>query len=172
MESISFRKLQVKDLKMMHRWLNSEEVIKWYGKSGCTMEAVEARYIPRISGAKPTNCYVIEMNNDSIGHIQWYYNKDYPAYGEQLGASSHSASVDIFIGEESYRHKGYGSRVIEKFLKDIVFANEGVDECIMAPSPDNIGAIKTYEKVGFEYYKTIELPEEEEKEYLMRLARG
>ena len=36
----------------------------------------------------------------------------------------------------------------------------------------NRAAIRAYEKAGFTYLKTVEIPDEDDPEYLMRLARA
>jgi RimJ/RimL family protein N-acetyltransferase len=58
-----------------------------------------------------------------------------------------------------------GERICFEELK------ESVERCIVDPEPKNLIAIKAYENAGFRYLKTIQIPEEEEPEYLMEIKR-
>jgi RimJ/RimL family protein N-acetyltransferase len=64
-----------------------------------------------------------------------------------------------------------GSSILRKFLRDVVFANQSIDCCVIGPEPQNKAAIKAYEKAGFRYLKTVQISGEEQPEYLMRLSR-
>ncbi|MBI4642138.1 MAG: GNAT family N-acetyltransferase [Candidatus Tectomicrobia bacterium] len=78
----------------------------------------------------------------------------------------------MFIGEADYIHKGLGSSILRTFLREIVFATSDAVSCIIGPEPKNKVAIRAYEKAGFSYLKTIQIPDEEEPEYLMRIERA
>jgi hypothetical protein len=63
-ERISFKKLQVEDLQLMHKWLNQPLVKEWYGRNeDSRLEAVRKRYIPRIKGEESTDCYIVYYEN-------------------------------------------------------------------------------------------------------------
>ena len=42
---------------------------------------------------------------------------------------------------------------------------------MIAPEPKNVAATRAYEKAGFRFFKTIQVPIEPEPEYLMKLTR-
>lgn len=46
MEPIRFRRLTEADLGLMHRWLNSPHVMRWYSPGGCTPTQVAEKYLP------------------------------------------------------------------------------------------------------------------------------
>ena len=77
----------------------------------------------------------------------------------------------MFVGEIDYIHKGLGAIILRKFLEVIVFGQRNTPSCIIGPEPSNIVAIRAYAKAGFKYWKTIHAPDEDEPEYLMRIAR-
>ena len=58
-----------------------------------------------------------------------------------------------------------------KFLSTVVFADELPTECIIGPEIENHRAIRSYQKAGFSYWKTVQIPGERAPEYLMRIAR-
>jgi len=74
------------------------------------------------------------------------------------------AGLDLFIGEETYLNKGYGSKVIAHFLREIVF--QKYKAAVIDPDRENKRALKAYQKAGFknfsvekssEYNETIQL---------------
>lgn len=170
-EKISFRPLTVNDLGRLHQWLVSPHVSGSYGHGKQTLEDVKKKYIPRINGESPTNCFQIVYNDNPIGQIQMYKINDYPEYKKSLQINENSAGVDVFIGEKEFQHKGLGSIIIRKFLKEFVFPQLAVESCIIGPNPSNTSAIKAYEKAGFRYLKTV-VSSHGEEEYLMSLSKS
>jgi RimJ/RimL family protein N-acetyltransferase len=171
-DKISFRKLEEKDLHMMHKWLNTDFVIEWYDKGGSSFADIEKKYLYRIRGESPTFPYVIVYDNNDIGYIQTYLIEDYPEYSRYVKIDECAAGMDLFIGEKEFIHKGLGKYIMNKFLKEYVFQLSNVISCIIGPEPKNKVAICSYEKTGFRYIKTIQLPDEDEPEYLMRIEKN
>lgn len=171
MDKIQFRSLEVKDISQLHAWLNTDFVIEWYGKKSMTIDDVKEHYTPYIMGKKPTQAYISMINDIDVGYIQTYFICDYPDYNEYVNTDDHAAGVDLFIGHKDYIHKGYGTFIMKEFLRNHVFTNSVVDKCIIGPEPKNLVAIKMYEKSGFKWYKNIQIPDEDEPEYLMLLLK-
>ncbi len=55
-------------------------------------------------------------------------------------------------------------------MREIVFARSGVAACMVGPEPDNIAAIRAYEKAGMRHLRTVEVRGESEPEYLMGIT--
>lgn len=170
-EMIYFEKLKESDFSIMQKWLNTGFVKEWYGKKEWTYQDVVEKYLPRVSGKKPTDCFIILYGEIPIGYIQAYFIKDYPDYNKYVQADDNTAGIDMFIGEEGFIHKGLGKLILGKFLEEIVFDKMSAKGCIMGPEPQNKSAIKAYEKAGFKYIKTIYISDEEEYEYLMEIKK-
>lgn len=168
---IKFRKLLVSDLMLMLKWLNTGFVNQWYGKRQYTYSEILDKYGNRINGDDPTNSYLIFYDNTPIGYIQAYQISDYPDYNKYAQVDENTAGVDLFIGEDNYIHKGFGTVILTKFLREVVFSKDSIVSCVVGPEPKNKVAIRCYEKVGFRYFKTIYLPEEKEPEYLMHIKK-
>lgn len=58
------------------------------------------------------------------------------------------AEVGIFIGEKTYWGRGYGTESLRRVLP-YCFNNLGLKKVYLKVIPDNIRAIRCYEKVGF-----------------------
>jgi len=170
---ISFRRLALRDLPLLHRWLNTDHVAQWYGAGHVRYPAYERvveRYAPRIRGEEPVDSYVIVYAGAPIGYIQTYRVADYPE--DRWQVESGAAAIDLLIGEVEFLHRGLGTHIIRRFLAEIVFGQSDATCCIIGPEPENAAAIRAYEKAGFRYLKTVQIPDgEPPEEYLMRIAR-
>ncbi len=168
---ISFRPLQVTDLELEWRWRNSGEVLKWYSKREVPYEELAAKLTARIEGREPSHCYLVLYDGQPIGHMQTYRVKDFPALAEAFALQEEAASVDMFIGEPEFTHRGLGAPVLRQFLREIVFAQEDIVSCAMGPEPDNTIARRAYEKAGLRYLRTVQIAGDEEPTYLMYITR-
>lgn len=170
---IGFRRMVMDDLPLMHHWLQTPHVLEWWwGGVAPTPEAIAEEYGPRILSEEATQTYFILSAGEEIGYIQTYRIRDYPEYAAAVGADEEAAGVDLFIGETDYLHKGLGSHILRRFLRDVVFAADDIASCIIGPSEANASAIRAYEKAGFRYFKTIPSENEPTPEYLMRITRA
>jgi RimJ/RimL family protein N-acetyltransferase len=169
--TISFRPLTHADLPLMHRWLNAGEAFTWYGLKPTTLEQVTAEYTPTIDHTEPVFGYVILIDDLPAGYIQRYFIHEHPDYARQVDVPADAAGVDLFIGEERFLHRGLGAGIIRAFLRDVVFADEHVGRCIIGPDERNAIAIRSYEKAGFRFIKTVPIEDEPAPEYLMELTR-
>jgi len=175
-EAIGFRPLAESDMVLMHRWLNNPEVARWYGlafenRTYPTLDEVRQHYAPNIRGEEPTHCYVIVSARELVGHIQSYRIGDHPGYARALDFDENAFGIDLFIGEDSARGGGMGCAVLRRFLEDEVFARVGAETALIAPNPENLRAVRCYEKAGFRHVKTVWVPEENGHEYVMALHR-
>ena len=170
---ISFRQLRASDLRLMHRWLNTAHVRRWWYAEGSSYAEIEEHYLPAIEGREATKLFLILYEGEPpIGFIQSYRisAKDDETYAGLVDVED-SAGLDLFIGDPEYLHRGLGRHVIRRFLSEHVFIDPGVEVCVIGPEPKNVAAIRAYEKAGFRFCKTIQVLGEPEPEYLMRLSR-
>ena len=169
---ISFRRLRASDLDLMHRWLNAPHVRRWWYDEGTSRREIEEKYLPAIEGREATKPFVILHRGEPIGYVQSYpiSAEDDETYAGLVDVEN-SAGVDLFIGEPEYLHRGLGRHIVRRFLSDHVFPDPEIEVCVIGPEPKNAAAIRAYEKAGFRFFKTIQVPGEPEPEYLMKLTR-
>jgi RimJ/RimL family protein N-acetyltransferase len=70
-DRIRFRRLESGDLSLLHRWLNTPHVLRWWKEPLSPQEVVE-KYTPRITGQAPTDSYLILSGDTVVGYIQTY----------------------------------------------------------------------------------------------------
>ena len=155
----------------MHKWLNTDFVSQWYGKGQSSYDQVVQKYGAKINGQAHADPFLILYAGTPIGYIQACRISDHPDYNKYIQVDENSAGVDLFIGEHSYIHKGFGTAILAKFLAKVVFSDDSITNYVIGPEPKNKAAIRCYEKVGFQYLRTVCLPDEPELEYLMRISR-
>jgi RimJ/RimL family protein N-acetyltransferase len=165
-----FRPMNLDDLPLMHRWVNTPHVREWWDALPA-LDAVVAKYTPRILCKEPTRSFIVAAGATPIGYIQSYRIADYPDYARHLGADDRAAGVDLFVGEAEFVGHGYGSAILNEFLRTVVFTDEWPTECVIGPEIENQRAIRSYQKAGFSYWKTVQIPGERAPEYLMRITR-
>jgi len=161
--------LRVEDLPLLHRWLNTDFVNEWWERRPYSYEEIVEKYTPRVAGHNPTRSFIAMDRDLPIGYIQSYLIRDYPDYSQSLQVEDGAAGVDLFIGEAAYIHRGLGAPLLRRFLCQIVFTAADVTSCVIGPDVSNKAAIRAYEKAGFRYLKTVQVPGESAPEYLMRI---
>ncbi len=58
-------------------------------------------------------------------------------------------AVDIWIGEEDYLAKGYGTEMMKQALNDYCFRNQSVHAVLVDPLASNLRAHRFYQRCGF-----------------------
>jgi RimJ/RimL family protein N-acetyltransferase len=169
--SIRIRRLTREDLPLLHRWLHRPHVLKWW-KEPLTLEEVQEKYGPRITGEEGTRAYAVLYGEEPVGYIQGYLIRDHPEYARCVDVAENAAGLDLFIGEADLLYQGLGPRILQNFLREVLFVDPEVESCILGPAPENRAAIRCYEKTGFRYLKTVQVPGEDVPEYLMRITRA
>ena len=171
--SIAFRRLQESELSLMLEWLNDPYIEQVYlsGRK-TTMKEVTGKYMPRVEGRDPTSPYLILYDGKPVGYIQSYMWSDYPEFSRFLKKEERNASgLDVFIGENSFRGRGFGPMMLKRFLKEVVFARYNTDNCLVTPLMDNKIAIRAYEKAGFRKVRLLDHPDEQSTLCLMNISR-
>jgi RimJ/RimL family protein N-acetyltransferase len=162
------------DLPLVRRWLLEPHVRRWWADPPRDTYPDDEldKYRARVRGDDElTQIFFIRRRGQPIGFIQSYRIDDYDEYGRALALDVSAAGIDLFIGEPELIGKGLGPSAIRAFLRDVVFARYEVEECVIGPSVKNTRAIRAYEKAGFVWLKDVVVPDEPEREHLMRIRR-
>lgn len=145
------------------KWLESPHVkTGWDPDTHWTMGSIRAKYSTYVHGyknqngiRKPLYAYIVCIDGQEIGYIQFYKSSDFLQEDvvplTELPKSL--ASLDIFIGEENFVGKNWGSRIVKKFCKEYIDLQ--FEACLVNPNTANLQAIRAYQKAGFFEVKKI-----------------
>jgi RimJ/RimL family protein N-acetyltransferase len=170
----TFSRVKEGDLPLLHRWFNTPHVSEWWeidGNHHPSLDLVKKHYSPRVTGNEPVDVYLIVHEGTPIGMVQSCKLDDYPAEKANFGLDRSCAGIDILIGEADYVHRGLGSVIIRKFLKEIIFKEYDVECCIVDPYVENEVAIRAYKKTGFKFLKTVWYEKEDKREHIFSIDR-
>jgi aminoglycoside 6'-N-acetyltransferase len=78
-------------------------------------------------------------------------------------------AIDIWIGEEEYIAKGFGSTMM-RFAINHCFAQSDVKSILIDPLANNLRAHKFYKRLGFEFVERRQFDEESDC-FVFRLNR-
>jgi aminoglycoside 6'-N-acetyltransferase len=167
---IAFRPLEVDDLQQVFLWLLKPHVTKWYSPEPSSFMECVAKYGPRTREGSAVRAFMVLMDDMPIGYIQTYAIATFPDYEAQLACEPGVAGMDLFIGEESFLHRGFGPDIMTRFVEEIVFAGDAAHACIAGPAEGNRESIRAFEKAGFRRWKTVRI-DDRQTECVMRRER-
>lgn len=157
---VALRLMTEADLVMLHDWLNRPHIVEWWGgeEARPTLQEVRQRYLPRILAAESVTPYIAMLDGIPIGYAQ-----SYVALGSGDGwwegeTDPGVRGIDQSLADPSQLGKGRGSMVAGA-LVDLLFQDPQVTKIQTDPSPNNLRAIRCYEKAGFVRVKTISTPD-------------
>jgi RimJ/RimL family protein N-acetyltransferase len=127
-------------------------VRRWWGGRESYDEIAE-HYRSAIAGKRPTDLYIVLLNEEPIGFVQTYLVSDYPDYGALVGAGEGVAGVDLFIGDAALMGQGIGSELLRRFVDEVVFASPTTTSCLADPDVRNVASVRAFEKAGFRVVK-------------------
>ena len=143
---LEFHHLTESDLPRLHSWLNRPHVLQWW-TGDSSLEAVRARYLPRI-GSGTVRPYLAYLGSEPIGFIQSYLAVE-TEDGWWIGnADPGVLGIDQFIAEPARLGQGLGAVMASQFAA-MLFRDAAVSRIQVDPHPDNLRAIRCYEKAGF-----------------------
>ncbi len=122
-----------------------------------------------IEGRRATRQFAIVVDGRAAGFIQTYLVSDYPEWDEVVQVGDGVAGVDLLIGEPDLVGRGLGPEVLERFARDIVFADPAVYALVATVEEPNRRSRRAFEKAGFRHVRDVK--EDGLPHCLMRLDR-
>ena len=169
--ALRFRPMTAEDLRLVHEWRQSPHVRRWWVGLE-TLEDAAARYLPAIEGKDPTDFYIALLDEQPIGFVQTYLVSEDPEYAALVGASEGVAGLDLLIGDEQLTGQGIGTKIIGRFVEEVVFAPPTTVACVADPDVQNVASIRAFEKAGFRIVGEIVDPNDGERHAVVRRDRS
>ncbi|MDP2947481.1 MAG: GNAT family N-acetyltransferase [Nanoarchaeota archaeon] len=133
--AILLRKVKSSDKKYFAKWWNDPDLRKLTsGRPGPILEKRLDKYFSMMND-KDSRDFIISLNRKPIGHIALEKRKD------------NWYETQIIIGEKKYWGKGYGTEAIKQLIKKA--KSKGISKIYLEVRPNNLRAIRAYEKCGF-----------------------
>ena len=129
---------------MVEGWLTQPHVRRWWSPPEEALAEIK-----QIAADPAFDCYIVSIDGREVGYLQSYDPHAWPDH-PFADAPRGSRGLDMFIGEPDLIGRGHGTRLTRHFI-DTLFEN-GVPEVRIDPHPDNVIAIRAYEKAGFVAY--------------------
>jgi RimJ/RimL family protein N-acetyltransferase len=153
-----FKDLQESDLPDLVEWLSRNHLQEWWRSGEITLEKVREKYIPRIFDKDTAKPYLAYLEEKPFGYIQYYWASEGDSNWWPDSPGTDTIGIDQFIADENNLNQGYGTIMITQFI-NFLLNNIHVSEIRVDPNPNNIRAIRCYEKIGFLRYGNIKTPD-------------
>lgn len=154
---VTFKPLQTDHLPLFFKWLEKSHVQIWWDPGvDLTPESLQEKYGSYPEGyyledgvKKPLRAFIVEVDHQPVAYTQLYDIRNYHGADNvsEVKLLLSCTGLDIFIGDEAYVCKGYGTAILKEFLSQHVAPF--YDVCFVDPDKNNLQAIRAYEKAGF-----------------------
>jgi aminoglycoside 6'-N-acetyltransferase len=145
-----FRPLAAGDLAMIQRWLETPEVVRWWGDPDEQYALVSDDL-----DHPDMDQFIVALDERPFGYIQCYPLSTWnQSFGIQPAATR---GIDQFIGEPDMIGRGHGSSFIRQFVDELLAS--GVPRVVTDPDPGNGRAVRAYTKAGFQSERVVDTPD-------------
>ena len=139
MNRCKLRLTEEKDIKKIQQWVNNPEVHDFIQpRTPLTFEEVKKKYLSFPSEMKNIHFLIETETGEDIGVVSL----------KNLHFVNRRAELSIFIGENSYRGKGYGKAATVEILK-FAFVKLNINKVFLEVYEFNKNAVELYKKIGF-----------------------
>jgi aminoglycoside 6'-N-acetyltransferase len=145
-----FRAMSASDLPLVRRWLETPEVVRWWGTPDEQYQLVSGDL-----DHPDMNQFIVGYGGYSFGYIQCYALSTWNA-----GLGAHppkTRGIDQFIGVPDMIGRGHGSAFIRQFVDSLL--KSGTPRVVTDPDPDNGRAVRAYTKAGFQSERIVDTPD-------------
>ena len=145
-----FRPMSVGDLSLVQRWLETPEVVRWWGRADEQYALVSSDL-----DHPDMDQFIVALGEQPFGYIQCYPLSTWnQSFGIQPAATR---GIDQFIGEPDMIGRGHGSSFIRQFVDELLAS--GVPRVVTDPDPGNGRAVRAYAKAGFQSERVVDTPD-------------
>ena len=146
----AFHPMAASDLALIRRWLETPEVVRWWG-------APDEQYA-LVSGDldhPDMDQFIVSLDEHRFGYIQCYalstWNQGFGAHPPK------TRGIDQFIGVSDMIGRGHGSSFIRQFVERLL--TSAIPRVVSDPDPDNGRAIRAYANAGFQNQRVVKTPD-------------
>jgi aminoglycoside 6'-N-acetyltransferase len=136
------------DMPRLTAWLMQPHVRKFYQPLPITLDEVTAEYGPMVGNTTPTICHIAVSGGAPFAYLQSYRNLAYPEWAALLGVQD-GISVDLFIGDPAFLHRGFGRAVLAEYLAQVALRYFAETRAYIVHAIANTTALRCSQAAGF-----------------------
>ena len=157
---LTLRLLTAQDLPLLHDWLNRPHIVRWWGGESArpSLQDVVAQYQPDALARERVTAYIVLLDQVPIGYAQAYVTLGAGGGWWEDETDPGVRGIDQSIGEPHLLGQGLGTRLV-RTLAETLFRDPAVTRIQTDPAPDNLRAIRCYQKAGFRIVREIVTPD-------------
>lgn len=141
-ELVALRAREPEDAAAYHAWHSDAETMRWwdrvYPPLPADLQAERLRGVPSPSYAEPSFTITDRATGAAIGWCGLHHVSEVHRHAE----------LGVLIGEAAYRGRGYGTDATRTLCR-FAFARMNLARVTLVVFPENTGARRAYERVGF-----------------------
>jgi aminoglycoside 6'-N-acetyltransferase len=136
-----FRLFDRVDLAMVEQWLQTPEVLRWWGDPSHELALLAEDLENHLMDQ-----WIVEFEGEPFAYAQSYCVHSWPQ--KHLEHFPEAArAIDAFIGIPDMLGKGHGGRFLRKLAMMLV--EQGAPLVVIDPDADNLRALRVYSHAGF-----------------------
>jgi AacA4 family aminoglycoside N(6')-acetyltransferase len=157
---VTLRLMTEQDIPMLHDWLNRPHIVQWWGgeEKRLTLEQTAAQYMPSVMAQDRVTPYIAMLGDQPIGYAQSYVVLGSGDGWWEEETDPGVRGIDQSLADAQLLGKGLGTQMVSA-LVSLLFSDPAVTKIRTDPAPNNLRAIRCYEKAGFRRIKTIVTPD-------------
>lgn len=142
----TFRDLTTRDLPLLRTWAAQPHWSEWWGEADGVVDEIAGHI-----GSDEVEPLIAELDGKPVAYVQVYdpHLEEGHAYQDQPFGT---LGVDMSIGPAALLGAGHGPALLAQFCETLF--EEGCPRVVVDPHPDNVRAIRAYEKAGFKPFDT------------------
>jgi aminoglycoside 6'-N-acetyltransferase len=134
-------------LPMIRRWLETPEVVRWWGDPDEQYDLVSGDL-----DHPDMDQFIVAVGDAPFAYIQCYVLSTWNvSFGPQPLATR---GIDQFIGDPDMIGQGHGSGFIRQFADRLLAS--GTPRVVTDPDPENARAVRAYANAGFQRDRVVD----------------
>jgi aminoglycoside 6'-N-acetyltransferase-1b/aminoglycoside 6'-N-acetyltransferase-2 len=158
--ALTLRLMTENDLGMLHEWLNRPHIAHWWsGESGRpTLAEVQEVYLPRALAKENVTPYIAMLDQVPVAYAQSYVVAGSGGGWWEDETDPGLRGIDQSIADPELLGQGLGTRLV-RALVGRLFSDPSVTRIQTDPSPQNLRAIRCYQRAGFRIVRDLITPD-------------
>ena len=144
----AFRPFTCADLPTAARWLQTPEVVRWWGDPDEQLALLTEDLDEPLMRQ-----WIVEFEGRPFAYVQAYAPASWPQLHLQ-DLMADSVVIDAYIGEPDMLGRGHGNAFLRAFVQMLM--KDGASAVVIDPDAENLRARRAYARAGFVEQQVVE----------------